>query len=97
MNSDLAPMIDPRYGVIKDLLAAGAIKKFTETFEWIPHSVIAKDFKTSNARMKKMISDPNLWKIGELYKLADLIGWDKKKLILMAMQEGKEKENPGAQ
>lgn len=90
-NSYLPHMKDPRYDTIKGLLKAGAIKKFTDIFLWIPHSTIAKEFGTNNSRMKKMTQDPNRWEIGEIYKLADLIGWDKKKLVLMAMEEAREK------
>lgn len=85
-------MTDPRYEAIRGLLAAGAITKFTEIFEWIPHSAVAKEFRTNNARMKKMTQDPLRWEIGEIYKLADLIGWDKKKLVFMAMEEAREKD-----
>jgi hypothetical protein len=89
-------MIDSRYSTIKGLLDAGAIKKFTEIFEWIPHSTVAQDFKTSNRRMKEMTNDPGRWKIEEIWELADLIGYDKKKLALMALKESQEKEDPGA-
>jgi len=85
-------MKDPRYETIYGLLKAGAIKKFTDIFLWIPHSAVAKDFGTNNSRMKKMTQDPTRWEIGELFKLAELIGWDEKKLALMAMKEGL--ENP---
>lgn len=80
-------MTDPRYSTIHGLLKAGAIQKFTDIFVWIPHTALAKEYRTNNARMKKMVADPALWKLSELYKLADLIGWDKKKLVLMAMEE----------
>lgn len=83
-------MTDPRYETIRGLMAAGAITKFTQIFEWIPHSAVAKEFNTNNARMKKMTQDPTRWEIGELYKLADLIGWDRGKLVLMAMAEGRQ-------
>jgi hypothetical protein len=88
-------MIDHRYGVIKQLLEAGAIKKFTDIFDWIPHSVVAKDFRTSNSRMKKMSNDITLWKLEEVDRLAEIIGYSKMKLAFMAMKEAG-KEDPGA-
>lgn len=88
-------MRDPRYDTIKKLLKAGGIKKFTDIFVWIPHTVVARDFGTMNTRMKKMTQDPALWKLAELYKLADLIGWDKKRLVLMAMEEVEATKKPG--
>jgi hypothetical protein len=78
---------DPRYNAVLGLLKAGEIKKFTGIFTWIPYTVVAKDFGTNNNRMKKMKSDPSLWQLQEIYKLAELIGYDKKKLALMAVEE----------
>lgn len=80
-------MKDQRYQTIRGLLLAGEIKTFTEIFEWIPHTVLAKEYGTNNARMKKMVADPSLWQLAEIYKLAELIGYDKKKLALMAVEE----------
>jgi hypothetical protein len=88
-------MIDHRYSVLKNLLEAGAIKKFTDIFDWIPHSVVAKDFRTSNARMKKMANDISLWRLEDVDRLAELIGYSKMKLASMAMKEAG-KEDPGA-
>lgn len=85
----LAPMIDPRYQTIHGLLKAGEITTFTGIFTWIPHTVLAREFGTNNNRMKKMVKDPSLWTLAEIYRLADLIGWDKKKLLLMAGAEGR--------
>lgn len=80
-------MKDPRYDTIKGLLKAGEIKDFTDIFTWIPHTVVASDFGTNNNRMKKMKDDPSLWTLEEVYKLAELIGCDPKKLGLMAVEQ----------
>lgn len=40
--------------------------------------------------MKKMVADPSLWKLAELYELADLIGCNRKKFVEMAMAEVEE-------
>jgi hypothetical protein len=81
---------DPRYDTIKGLLKAGAIGKFTDIFTWIPHTVLAHEYGTNNNRMKKMVKDPSLWQLAEVYRLADLIGYDHKKLALMAVDEVEE-------
>jgi hypothetical protein len=78
---------DSRYDTINKLLKSGEIKKFTDIFTWIPYTIVAKDFGTNNNRMKKMKADPSLWQLQEIYKLAELIGYDKKKLALMAVEE----------
>lgn len=80
-------MRDPRYDTIKGLLKAGAIKQFTDIFTWIPPTVVAKDFGTNNNRMKKMVTDPSLWQLAEIYQLAEWIGCDKKMLALMAVEQ----------
>lgn len=82
-------MNDPRYLTIHGLLKAGTITTFTQIFAWIPHTVLAKEFGTNNNRMKKMVADPSLWTLAEIYRLAELIGWDKKKLLMMAGEEGR--------
>jgi hypothetical protein len=88
-------MKDQRYDTIFGMLKAGAIEKFTDIFKLIPFSTVANDLHTNRVRMKKMIADPSLWKLEEVYKLADLIGCDRKKLALMgvdqveAMKKGK--------
>lgn len=82
-------MPDPRYSTIHGLLKEGEIKTFTGIFIWIPYTVVARDIDTNNPRMKKMVANPSLWTLGEIYRLAELIGWDPKKLLLMAGEEGR--------
>lgn len=81
-------MRDQRYETIEALLKLGAIKQFTDIFNHIPYSVVAADYGTNNQRMKKMIADPSLWTLEEIYKLADLIGYNRKKLLMMAGEQG---------
>lgn len=50
---------------------------------------MAADFGTNHPRMRKMTADPALWKLEEIYQLADLIEYDRKKLALMAVDEVK--------
>ncbi|WP_255553062.1 hypothetical protein [Longitalea arenae] len=40
--------------------------------------------------MKKLTENPAMWKLEEIYKLADLIGYDAKKLLMMAAKEGEQ-------
>lgn len=92
-------MNDPRYETIRGLLIEGHIKKFTEIFDWIPYTAVATQYGMNNNRMKKMIADPSLWTLGELWQLADWIGYNRKKLVDMAGDEGdalrQGKEYPG--
>lgn len=82
-------MSDPRYNTIQGLLKLGAINKFTDIFNHIPYTVVGRDFGTNNQRMKKMTEDPSLWTLEELYQFADLIGYNRKKLAEMAVDQVK--------
>lgn len=81
-------MKDPRYKTIQGLLKEGEIAKFTDIFKWIPYTVVANDFGTNHNRMKKMIVDPALWKLEELYQLADWIGYSRQKPEEMKKEDG---------
>jgi len=81
-------MKDPRYSTIQGLLKENQIDKFTDIFNWIPYTVVANDFSTNHNRMKKMIADPSLWTLEEIYRLADLIGFNRLKLLMMAGEQG---------
>lgn len=84
-------MKDQRYQTIHGLLKEGKeIEKFTDIFNWVPYSVVAADLDTNNPRMKKMKADPSLWTLGELWQLADLIGYSRKKLVEMAGKQGED-------
>jgi hypothetical protein len=90
-------MPNPRYDTIHGLLKLGHIKKFTDIFLYIPYTAVARDFGTNHNRMKKMMTDPVLWTLGELWYLADLIGYNRKKLAELAGEEGEamRKATPG--
>lgn len=87
-------MKDPRYQTLKGLLKANEIKQFTDLFKWIPYTIVAKDFGTNNNRMKKMVADPSLWQLAEVYRLAELIEYDAGKLALMAVEQVEKMKNP---
>lgn len=80
-------MRDPRYDTLQGLLKLGAIKQFTDIFNHIPYSVVGKGFGTNNQRMKKLAADPALWTLAEIYQLADWIGYNRKKLAEMAVDQ----------
>lgn len=71
---------DPRYKVIKIMLAAGAIKSFKEIFTHLPKSVVAKDLRTNNNRMTKLIDEPADFTFKEIDKIAGMIGCDSRVL-----------------
>jgi hypothetical protein len=86
---------DPRYDTIKGLLQAGAIVRFTDIFDWIPPTVVAKDLHTNGTRLKRMIKNPEEFQMKDINTIAKLIGCDPRKLGLMAVAEVKEKKENG--
>jgi arginine repressor len=78
---------DPRYTAIKYLLKKEDIKTFKEIFDHIPKTVVAADLGTNNSRMSRLIDDPSLFKMGELYKLAELIGYDSVKFVSFVVKD----------
>jgi hypothetical protein len=82
---------DPRYLALKYLLKKGDITTFKQIFDHIPYTVVANDLHTNNNRMKRLIEDPENFKLEELYTLADLIGYDSKKFVLFVMKDIYEK------
>lgn len=89
-------MKDARYDTVRDMLEVGAIRKFSDIFTWIPKTIIRKHIATSGQRMDKLKENPAWFTLHELYQIADLIGYDKKKLVNMALEEmdAIDKENP---
>jgi hypothetical protein len=80
-------MRDPRYDTVKALLQQGEIKTFSEIFDWIPKSVVRQDLSTSNKRITKLSLNPGGFKLQDIYQIAILIGYDPKKLLLLAAAE----------
>lgn len=86
---------DPRYLAVKYLLKKGEIKTFKDIFKHIPKTVVAGDMHTNNARMTRLINNPENFTLDELQTLADLIGYDYKKFVLFIADEYHQKKNPG--
>lgn len=87
MISEICEMKDPRYDTVKGLLEAGAIKKFSDIFEWIPKTTIRVDIATNGKRINKLTENPGGFQLIEIYQIAMLIGYDPKKLLTMAAEE----------
>lgn len=82
-------MKDPRYATIKGLMAEGKITKFEEIFDWIAYTAVANDLGKNHNTMKIIKTNPERMTVAEIWKLADLIGCDKKKLGIMALEQVK--------
>jgi predicted DNA-binding ArsR family transcriptional regulator len=81
--SRMATKKDKRYHVIKVMLQANGIKSFKEIFKVLPKSTVARDLRTNNNRMTRMIEDPDQFTLGEIRAVAKLIGIDYMVLLVL--------------
>lgn len=65
---------DPRYKTVKILIQGKFIKNFRQIFDHIPKSVVAAALHTNNNRMTGLINEPADLRVGEMCKIAKLIG-----------------------
>jgi hypothetical protein len=65
---------DHRYKTVKILIQGKFIKNFRQIFDHIPKSVVASALHTNNNRMTDLINEPGDLRVGEMYKIARLIG-----------------------
>jgi predicted nucleotidyltransferase len=65
---------DHRYKTVKILIQGKFIKNFRQIFDHIPKTVVASALHTNNNRMTDLINEPGDMRVGEMYKIAKLIG-----------------------
>jgi len=75
------------------LIETGTIKEFTDIFETIPKSVVAKDLRVNYTHLTKRINNSEEFTLRELTTLADLIGIDSLILIGLVVAHMKKKGN----
>ena len=64
---------DKRYHALKLYIESGAIKSFTEIFDIVPKSKIAKDTGISFVRLTKKINHPEKFTVKDIVIIAQLI------------------------
>jgi len=63
---------DPRYLLIKPMLDDGKIQTFTDIFDYIKKSVVAKDIGKKVERFTELMNDVDDFRVGELRMMAKL-------------------------
>jgi hypothetical protein len=63
---------DPRYSLIKPMLADGKIQTFTDAFVYIKKSVVARDIGKKVERFTELMNDVDDFRVGELRMMAKL-------------------------
>lgn len=63
---------DPRYSLIKPMLADGKIQTFSDIFDYIKKSVVARDIGKKVERFTELMNDVDDFRVGELRMMARL-------------------------
>jgi hypothetical protein len=74
---------DKRYNITKLLIQSGDVKSLSEVFDIIPPSVVARDFGTNYTRFTKLAANPELFRLKEIYTLAELFEVDPLKMMAL--------------
>lgn len=82
---------DNRYKTVNILINGGHIKTFSEIFNYIPPSIVCKDFGTNYNRFTKLIDSPSNFKLRELYTIASFFEIEEDIMITLAHNQIKER------
>jgi hypothetical protein len=72
---------DKRYGTVKNLIAGGYIKSFSEIWDTLPKTVVARDLKMHHQTFSKLVSSPEKIRFEEAIEIASLIEIDGMRII----------------
>jgi hypothetical protein len=67
---------DKRYATVKNLITGGYIKSFSEIWDTLPKTVVARDLKKHHQTFSKLINSPEKIKFEEAIEIASLIEID---------------------
>jgi hypothetical protein len=72
---------DKRYNTVKNLIAAGYIKSFSEILETVPKTVVAHDLGMHHQTFAKLIKCPEKFVFKDAFRIASLIEVDDRDII----------------
>jgi hypothetical protein len=72
---------DKRYGTVKNLIAGGYIKSFSEIWDTLPKTVVARDLKMHHQTFSKLVNSPEKIRFEEAIEIASLIEIDGMRII----------------
>ena len=64
---------DKRYATVKNLITGGYIKSFSEIWDTLPKTIVARDLKKHHQTFSKLISSPEKIRFEEAIEIASLI------------------------
>jgi len=74
---------DPRYKYIRANVESGRISLFTDIFEVIPRSVVARDLGINNVRFNTNLKDATIFSVKDFYRLAKFCDIDE--MVMMQL------------
>jgi hypothetical protein len=80
---------DNRYTVVRILIEGGHITTFKQIFEYIPPTVVAKDYGSNYVRFMRPIKNPSNFRLKDIKILASLFQVDSMKMIELIYNQNK--------
>ncbi|HVU94833.1 MAG TPA: hypothetical protein VHE34_06390 [Puia sp.] len=80
-------MLENKYLTAKQLLLSGKIKTLSELLAIVDKTPFSRHAKTTPERFNKMIENPALFRMGDIYNMAQVIGVDDKLLVDLVHNE----------
>lgn len=68
-------------------MESGHIKSFPDIFRYIPKTTVYRDLGVNFNRFGRAIYDPKIFKLDELFRLAEIFEVDDKQLVDMAYEQ----------
>ena len=84
---------DPRYSLIRPMLADGKIQTFTDAFEFIKKSVVARDIGKKVERFTELMNDVDDFRVGELRMMAKLFNLTLDQMFHLIAREVEKKKS----
>ena len=87
ISGTLAMAEDKRYSTVRILIEGGHISAFSQIFDHIPVSVVATDSGSNYVRFKRLIKNPNRFKLKDIFILAHLFGIPEMMMITLIVSQ----------
>ena len=84
---------DKRYKVVKTMLDKDIIIEFRQILEVLPKTVIARELRTNNNRMTRLLSNVREFSLDELYRISRALTIDFRKLVFITCTQILNDEN----
>ncbi|OJW55176.1 MAG: hypothetical protein BGO55_08935 [Sphingobacteriales bacterium 50-39] len=80
-------MLQNKYLTAKGLLISGKIKTLSELLDIVDKTPFSRDAKTTPERFNKMLAKPDLFRMADIYNMAQAIGVDDKLVLDLVHNE----------